>query len=283
MNRFYNLLDRLQIPRKRAFLHIFVAIITGGFWTIFAVAIELFLASERGNKVVMNDAYFNKLKSDLLAEISLKQETLMQMEEFKTKVNATIESDFSVPFELTDVTLWESREKITTVTTGTSTGKTRAGTVGLGWGEGIGLAATQGVTRETFTSGTTEMMKNEFMELDSGTLRITKEFTAFIGDQFTRTAKYPDVLSINNTYVFSLGFNILNSERAWLVRFQGEYETNIASEMLNLANAYIKGQKPTDLAKINTEFDAEIAAITGEIRKLVVELEEIGNQPVTEK
>jgi hypothetical protein len=283
MNRFYNLLDRLQIPRKRAFLHIFAAIITGGFWTIFAVAIELFLASERGNKVVMNDAYFNKLKSDLLAEISLKQETLMQIEEFKTKVNATIESDFAVPFELTDVTLWESREKITTVTTGTSTGKTRAGTVGLGWGEGIGLAATQGVTRETFTSGTTEMMKNEFMELDSGTLRITKEFTAFIGDQFTRTAKYPDVLSINNTYVFSLGFNILNSERAWLVRFQGEYETNIASEMLNLANAYSKGQKPTDLAKINTEFDAEIAAITGEIRKLVVELEEIGNQPVTEK
>jgi hypothetical protein len=283
MNRFYNLLDRLQIPRKRAFLHIFAAIITGGFWTIFAVAIELFLASERGNKVVMNDAYFNKLKSDLLAEISLKQETLMQMEEFKTKVNATIESDFAVPFELTDVTLWESREKITTVTTGTSTGKTRAGTVGLGWGEGIGLAATQGVTRETFTSGTTEMMKNEFMELDSGTLRITKEFTAFIGDQFTRTAKYPDVLSVNNTYVFSLGFNILNSERAWLVRFQGEYETNIASEMLNLANAYSKGQKPTDLAKLNTEFDAEIAAITGEIRKLVIELEEIGNQPVTEK
>jgi hypothetical protein len=283
MNRFYNLLDRLQIPRKRAFLHIFAAIITGGFWTIFAVAIELFLASERGNKVVMNDAYFNKLKSDLLAEISLKQETLIQIEEFKTKVNATIESDFAVPFELTDATLWESREKITTVTTGTSTGKTRAGTVGLGWGEGIGLAATQGVTRETFTSGTTEMMKNEFMELDSGTLRITKEFTAFIGDQFTRTAKYPDVLSVNNTYVFSLGFNILNSERAWLVRFQGEYETNIASEMLNLANAYSKGQKPTDLAKINTEFDAEIAAITGEIRKLVIELEEIGNQPVTEK
>ena len=283
MNRFYNLLDRLQIPRKRAFLHIFASIITGGFWTIFAVAIELFLASERGNKVVMNDAYFNKLKSDLLAEISLKQETLIQIEEFKTKVNATIESDFAIPFELTDVTLWESREKITTVTTGTSTGKTRAGTVGLGWGEGIGLAATQGVTRETFTSGTTEMMKNEFMELDSGTLRITKEFTAFIGDQFTRTAKYPDVLSVNNTYVFSLGFNILNSERAWLVRFQGEYETNLASEMLNLANAYSKGQKPTDLAKINTEFDAEIAAITGEIRKLVVELEEIGNQPVTEK
>ena len=183
MNRFYNLLDRLQIPKKRAFLHIFAALITGGLWTIFAVAIELFLASERGNKIVMNDAYFNKIKSDLQAEISLKQETLIQIEEFKTKVNATIESDFDVPFELTDVTLWESREKITTVTTGTSTGKTRAGTVGLGWSDGIGLAATQGVTRETFTSGTTEMMKNEFMELDSGTLRITKDFTAFIGDR----------------------------------------------------------------------------------------------------
>ena len=282
MNRFYNLLDRLQIPKKRAFLHIFAAVITGGLWTIFAVAIELFLASERGNKIVMNDAYFNKIKSDLLAEISLKQETLIQIEEFKTKVNATIESDFDVPFELTDVALWESREKITTVTTGTSTGKTRAGTVGLGWSDGIGLAATQGVTRETFTSGTTEMMKNEFMELDSGTLRITKDFTAFIGDQFTRTAKYPEVLSINSSYVYSIGFNILNSDRAWLARFQGEYETNMASEMLNLAYANHKGEKLTDPTVLNADFDSEITAIKGEIQKLVIELEEIGSQAVTE-
>ena len=282
MNRFYNLLERLQIPKKRAFLHIFASIISGGFWFIFAVAIELFLASERGNKVVMDDAYYNKIKKDLLSEIDLKQDTLAQIEEFKSKVIASVESEFEVSFELSGVTLWESREKVTTVTSGTSTGKTRAGTVGFGWSDGIGLAATQGVTRGTFTSGTTEMLKNEFMELDSGTLRIGKDFTAFIGDQFTRTAKYPEVLSINTSYVYSIGFNILNSERAWLARFQGEYETNMASDMLNLAYAFGKGENPADLVKLNAEFDAEILALTSEIRKLVIELEETGRDKLTE-
>ena len=282
MNRFYNLLERLQIPKKRAFLHIFASIISGGFWFIFAVAIELFLASERGNKVVMDDAYYNKIKKDLLSEIDLKQDTLAQIEEFKSKVIASVESEFEISFELSGVMLWESREKVTTVTSGTSTGKTRAGTVGFGWSDGIGLAATQGVTRGTFTSGTTEMLKNEFMELDSGTLRIGKDFTAFIGDQFTRTAKYPEVLSINTSYVYSIGFNILNSERAWLARFQGEYETNMASDMLNLAYAFGKGENPADLVKLNAEFDAEILALTSEIRKLVIELEETGRDKLTE-
>ena len=282
MNRFYNLLDRLQIPKKRAFLHIFASIITGGFWFIFAVAIELFVASERENKVVMNDAYHNKTKKDLLAEIDLKQDTLAQIEEFKAKVNAAVASKFATPFELTGVTLWESREKVTTVTSGTSTGKTRAGTVGFGWSDGIGLAATQGVTRGTFTSGTTEMLKNEFMEIDSGTLRIARDFTAFIGDQFTRTAKYPEVLSINSSYAYSIGFNVLDSDRAWLARFQGEYETNMASEMFNLAYANHKGEKLTDLTILNTDFDSEITAIKGEIQKLVIELEEIGKVPVAE-
>ena len=282
MKRFYSLLDRLQIPKKRAFLHIFASIITGGFWFIFAVAIELFLASERGNKVVMNEAYFNKMKKDLLAEIDLKQDTLAQMEEFKAKVNAAVGSNFDTPFEMVDVTLWESREKVTTVTSGTSTGKTRAGTVGFGWSDGIGLAATQGVTRGTFTSGTTEMLKNEFMELDRGTLRIAKEFTAFIGDQFTRTAKYPEVLSINNSYVHSIGFNILSTDRAWLARFQGEYESIIASDMLNLAYANYKGEYLTDLTMINADFDSEITALKGEIHKLVVEFEELGKDKVNE-
>ena len=282
MNRFYNLLDRLQIPKKRAFLHIFASIITGGFWFIFAVAIELFVASERENKVVMYDAYHNKTKKDLLAEIDLKQDTLAQIEEFKAKVNAAVASKFATPFELTGVTLWESREKVTTVTSGTSTGKTRAGTVGFGWSDGIGLAATQGVTRGTFTSGTTEMLKNEFMEIDSGTLRIARDFTAFIGDQFTRTAKYPEVLSINSSYAYSIGFNVLDSDRAWLARFQGEYETNMATEMLNLAYANHKGEKLTDLTILNADFDSEITAIKGEISKLVIELEEIGKDIGTE-
>ena len=274
MTRFYNLLNRLQIPKKRAFLHILASVISGGIWFIFAVAIEIFLASERGNKVVLNDAYYKKIESDLRAEIDIKRDILEQIEEFKASVIAAVKSEFENPFIIADVTLWESREKVTTVTTGTSIGKTRAGTVGLGWSDGIGLAASQGVTRGTFTSGTTEMMKNEFTELDSGVLRVGKEFTAFIGDQFTRTAKYPEVLSINNSYVYSISLNVLNAERAWLVRFKGDYESNIAVNMLNAAYARGRGGNLPDLEKLRADFDKEILEISNEIHQLVIELEE---------
>ena len=274
MTRFYNLLERLEIPKKRAFLHIFATIISGGFWFIFAVAIEVFLKSERANAIALTDAYLKKTQADILSEIDVKQDVLSQMEDFKEKVVSTIESAFEKPFEISGVTLWESREKITTITSGTSVGKTRAGTVGLGWSDGIGLAATQGVTRGTFTSGTTEMMKNEFTELDSGVLRIGKDFTAFIGDQFTRTAKYPEVLSINNSYVYSIGLNVLNSERAWLVKFTGEYEANLASEILNAAYGYGIDGKTPDLKPFRIEFDQEITNLKAEIKKLVIDLEE---------
>ena len=274
MTRFYNLLNRLQIPKKRAFLHILASVISGGIWFIFAVAIEIFLASERGNKVVLNDAYYKKIESDLRAEIDIKRDILEQIEEFKASVIAAVKSEFENPFIIADVTLWESREKVTTVTTGTSIGKTRAGTVGLGWSDGNGLAASQGVTRGTFTSGTTEMMKNEFTELDSGVLRVGKEFTAFIGDQFTRTAKYPEVLSINNSYVYSISLNVLNAERAWLVRFKGDYESNIAVNMLNAAYARGRGGNLPDLEKLRADFDKEILEISNEIHQLVIELEE---------
>ena len=274
MTRFYNLLNRLQIPKKRAFLHILASVISGGIWFIFALAIEIFLASERGNKVVLNDAYYKKIESDLRAEIDIKRDILEQIEEFKASVIAAVKSEFENPFIIADVTLWESREKVTTVTTGTSIGKTRAGTVGLGWSDGIGLAASQGVTRGTFTSGTTEMMKNEFTELDSGVLRVGKEFTAFIGDQFTRTAKYPEVLSINNSYVYSISLNVLNAERAWLVRFKGDYESNIAVNMLNAAYARGKGGNLPNLEKLRADFDKEILEISNEIHQLVIELEE---------
>lgn len=282
MKRLSNLLDRLQIPKRRAALHLLASVLSGGIWVICAFAIELFIASERGSKVILNDAYYEKMGADLLAEIDLKQDVLAQIEVFKTKIIATIDSKFEIPFEMSGVKLWESRENITTVTTGTTIGKTRAGTVGFGWNEGIGLAATQGVTRGTFTSGTTEMMKNEFTELDSGVLRIGKDFTAFIGDQFTRTAKYPEVLSINSTYVYSIGLNVLNSERAWLVRFKDEYESRVALDVLNSAYSLGTGAGLSDLVKLQADFDREIAALTLEIRKSVVEFEEIGNLKATD-
>ena len=282
MTRFYNFLDRLQIPKKRAFFHILASVISAGIWFVFAVAIEIFIASERGNKLVSSAAYYKKIESELRAEIDLKKGMLEQIEEFKARVIDAVKSEFENPFVITDVTLWESREKVTTITTGTSIGKTRTGTVGLGWSDGIGLAASQGVTRGTFTSGTTEMMKNEFTELDSGVLRVGKEFTAFIGDQFTRTAKYPEVLSINNSYVYSISLNVLNAERAWLVRFRGEYESKIAEYMLNAAYAKAKGEKLPSLEKLKADFDKEVLEINNEINQLVIELEENEQAKATE-
>ena len=117
-------------------------------------------------------------------------------------------------------------------------------------------------------------MKNEFMELDSGVLRIGKDFTAFIGDQFTRTAKYPEVLSINTSYVYSISLNVLNSERAWLVRFTGEYESNLASEILNAAYGYGMNRTAPDLTSYRTEFDQEITNLKAEIKQLVIDLED---------
>jgi len=282
MTRFYNFLDRLQIPKKRAFFHILASVISAGVWFVFAVAIEIFIASERGNKLVSSAAYYKKIESELRAEIDLKKGMLEQIEEFKARVIDAVKSEFENPFVIADVTLWESREKVTTITTGTSIGKTRTGTVGLGWSDGIGLAASQGVTRGTFTSGTTEMMKNEFTELDSGVLRVGKEFTAFIGDQFTRTAKYPEVLSINNSYVYSISLNVLNAERAWLVRFRGEYESKIAEHMLNAAYAKAKGEKLPSLEKLKADFDKEVLEINNEIHQLVIELEENEQAKATE-
>jgi len=282
MTRFYNFLDRLQIPRKRAFFHILASVISAGIWVLFAVAIEIFIASERGNKLVSSAAYYKKIESELRAEIDLKRDMLEQIEEFKASVIAAVKSEFENPFVIADVTLWESREKVTTITTGTSIGKTRTGTVGFGWSDGIGLAASQGATRGTLTSGTTEMMKNEFTELDTGVLRVGKEFTAFIGDQFTRTAKYPEVLSINDSYVYSISLNILNAERVWLVRFRGEYESNIAQYMLNAAYAKANGEKLPSLEKLKADFDKEVLEINNEIHQLVIELEENEQAKATE-
>jgi hypothetical protein len=275
MNGFYRFLERHEIPKKRVLAHLLVSVLSGGIWVIFAFAIEVFIASERRNKIVVANRSHEKTRSDIVTKIEDNKDVLTQIETVKEKTIATIESRFEIPFEISDVKLWESREKITTVTSGTTIGKTRAGTVGFGWNDGIGLAATEGVTRGTFTSGTTEMTENEFTQLDSGTLRIGKDFTAFIGDQFTRTAKYSEILSYNNSFTHSIGFNVLNSERAWLARFRGEYESKLILEIFNVAYNFSKDGNILDITSLINDFDAEIMSLKEEISKLVADLEEI--------
>jgi hypothetical protein len=75
---------------------------------------------------------------------------------------------------------------------------------------------------------------------------------------------------------------VLNAERAWLVRFKGEYESNIAEHMLNAAYARAKGEKLPSLEKLNADFDEEILEINNEINQLFIELEENEQEKATE-
>jgi hypothetical protein len=159
---------------------------------------------------------------------------------------------------LPKVWLWESREQVTSVTSGTTLGKTRTGTVGLGWNDGIGWAASQGVTRGTIASHTTEMISNEFMQIDTGILRISQEFAAFIGNQFSRTGHYRDILAINTDYDKGIGFSILNAERIWLTRFPGEFEKEIALALLSAARTRTLKSQAIDLTSLFNQFDDNI-------------------------
>ena len=75
---------------------------------------------------------------------------------------------------------------------------------------------------------------------------------------------------------------MLNAERAWLVRFKGEYESNIADYMLNAAYARAKGEKLPSLEKLNADFDEEILEINNEIHQLVIKLAENEQAKATE-
>ena len=75
---------------------------------------------------------------------------------------------------------------------------------------------------------------------------------------------------------------MLNAERAWLVRFKGEYESNTAEYMLKAAFARANGEKLPSLEKLNADFNEEILEINAEINQLVIELAENEQAKATE-
>ena len=187
MRAILDFLDKREIPKSRVLLHILISIFTAGAWILIAILIEVYISSSRENKVWNFNRKRLEAIQTLRNQVNDKEEIIADLSRVRGNIEESIKSNFAVPFELQTVWLWESREQVTSVTSGTTLGKTRTGSVGLGWSDGIGWAASQGVTRGTIAASTTEMISNEFMQLDSGILRIGEEFVAFIGNQFSRT------------------------------------------------------------------------------------------------
>ncbi|MEN9517312.1 MAG: hypothetical protein RLZZ159_1178 [Actinomycetota bacterium] len=269
------LLEKWQIPKSRFIFHIVFALITAGFWILPAILIEIFVASDRENEAWESKRQIQEQIIDTEIKIEDKKEIIQDLIMTKAKVEESLSTSFKTPFELPVVWLWESRESVTSVTSGTTRGKTRTGTVGLGWSDGIGWAASQGVTRGTIDTQTTEIINNEYRMIDTGKLRIGSEFVAFVGDQFTRTGFYKDILAFNTDYGKGIGFSVLNAERIWLTRFPGEFEKEIALALIDYAHSKAVKGKSANTTDLLDKFDDHISELQKEIQDLESTLNQI--------
>ena len=272
MRAILDFLDKREIPKSRVLLHILISIFTAGAWILIAILIEVYISSSRENKVWNFNRKRLEAIQTLRNQVNDKEEIIADLSRVRGNIEESIKSKFAVPFELQTVWLWESREQVTSVTSGTTLGKTRTGSVGLGWSDGIGWAASQGVTRGTIAASTTEMISNEFMQLDSGILRIGEEFVAFIGNQFSRTGFYKDILAINTDYDKGVGLSIVNAERIWLTRFPAEFEKKIALMLIKSAFSLATSKQAIAIDELLNEFDVNVKQLGEEIKAIEADL-----------
>ena len=272
MRAILDFLDKREIPKSRVLLHILISIFTAGAWILIAILIEVYISSSRENKVWNFNRKRLEAIQTLRNQVNDKEEIIADLSRVRGNIEKSIKSNFAVPFELQTVWLWESREQVTSVTSGTTLGKTRTGSVGLGWSDGIGWAASQGVTRGTIAASTTEMISNEFMQLDSGILRIGEEFVAFIGNQFSRTGFYKEILAINTDYDKGVGLSIVNAERIWLTRFPAEFEKKIALMLIKSAFSLATSKQAIAIDELLNEFDLNIKQLEEEIKAVEADL-----------
>ena len=272
MRAILDFLDKREIPKSRVLLHILISVFTAGAWVLIAILIEVYISSSRENKVWNFNRKRLEAIQTLRNQVNDKEEIIADLSRVRGNIEKSIKSNFAVPFELQTVWLWESREQVTSVTSGTTLGKTRTGSVGLGWSDGIGWAASQGVTRGTIAASTTEMISNEFMQLDSGILRIGEEFVAFIGNQFSRTGFYKDILAINTDYDKGVGLSIVNAERIWLTRFPAEFEKKIALMLIKSAFSLATSKQAIAIDELLNEFDLNIKQLEEEIKAIEADL-----------
>lgn len=272
MRAILDFLDKREIPKSRVLLHILISVFTAGAWILIAILIEVYISSSRENKVWNFNRKRLEAIQTLRNQVNDKEEIIADLSRVRGNIEESIKSNFAVPFELQTVWLWESREQVTSVTSGTTLGKTRTGSVGLGWSDGVGWAASQGVTRGTIAASTTEMISNEFMQLDSGILRIGEEFVAFIGNQFSRTGFYKDILAINTDYDKGVGLSIVNAERIWLTRFPAEFEKKIALMLIKSAFSLATSKQAIAIDELLNEFDLNTKKLEEEIKAIEADL-----------
>ena len=272
MRAILDFLDKREIPKSRVLLHILISVFTAGAWLLIAILIEVYISSSRENKVWNFNRKRLEAIQTLRNQVNDKEEIIADLSRVRGNIEESIKSKFAVPFELQTVWLWESREQVTSVTSGTTLGKTRTGSVGLGWSDGIGWAASQGVTRGTIAASTTEMISNEFMQLDSGILRVGEEFVAFIGNQFSRTGFYKDILAINTDYDKGVGLSIVNAERIWLTRFPAEFEKKIALMLIKSAFSLATSKQAIAIDELLNEFDLNTKKLEEEIKAIEADL-----------
>ena len=272
MRAILDFLDKREIPKSRVLLHILISVFTAGAWILIAILIEVYISSSRENKVWNFNRKRLEAIQTLRNQVNDKEEIIADLSRVRGNIEESIKSKFAVPFELQTVWLWESREQVTSVTSGTTLGKTRTGSVGLGWSDGIGWAASQGVTRGTIAASTTEMISNEFMQLDSGILRIGEKFVAFIGNQFSRTGFYKDILAINTDYDKGVGLSIVNAERIWLTRFPAEFEKKIALILIKSAFLLATSKQAIAIDELLNEFDVNVKQLGEEIKAIEADL-----------
>ena len=272
MRAILDFLDKREIPKSRVLLHILISVFTAGAWILIAILIEVYISSSRENKVWNFNRKRLEAIQTLRNQVNDKEEIIADLSRVRGNIEKSIKSNFAVPFELQTVWLWESREQVTSVTSGTTLGRTRTGSVGLGWSDGIGWAASQGVTRGTIAASTTEMISNEFMQLDSGILRIGEEFVAFIGNQFSRTGFYKDILAINTDYDKGVGLSIVNAERIWLTRFPAEFEKKIALILIKSAFLLATSKQAIAIDELLNEFDVNVKQLGEEIKAIEADL-----------
>lgn len=275
MRVIFNFLEKWEIPRSRVFFHIVFSFLTVGIWILLAILIEIYIISSRENKNWNSNIKRSELIQSLNSQIDDKKGAIAELFKIKVQFDKSIKSGFDIPFELSTVRLWESREQRSSVTSGTILGKTRTGTVGIGWLDGIGWAASEGVNRGTLASSTSEIISHDFMELDLGILRISKDFVAFIGNQFSRTAFYKDILAINPGYDKGVGLGVVNAERIWLTTFPEELQKRIAVSVIKFAFSRIVSPEPFEAGELLNEFDLNIKQLEGEIVKIQADLDEL--------
>jgi hypothetical protein len=254
--------SRLEIPKSRLVFHAILVIVTSGIWLYGLILTEFYLYTKKLHNVNKERDRIEHEENSRRAQeekIRIKAEKIRK---FTTSINKLIQNqDSETSFE--PVTLHESRETVTTVTSGTTFEKNRTGILGLGLGNGIGFGATSGKSRGTIASQSSEVLNNDYHLLDKGSFTFDAQKVTFVGKQFVRKAKYEDILQVKNDFRNSIGLATIDSDRIWMIEFEEDLDFNF---VFSVIKSLIEGLRDpnalkTTLPSIQADLEARLASL----------------------